>query len=149
MNKANHDHQTLACSWPRWRASAILLLVAISGMTGCATTSLYDWGNYEDSLYLRYTDHDFNQAESYLSQSLPSTAHPSRIPPGVYADYGFLLYRRGDYSGAIQYFEKEKQIFPESSALMTRLIDRVQQKIAPQDGSETKDNPEETGGTAR
>ncbi|MGH8551578.1 MAG: DUF4810 domain-containing protein [Methylococcales bacterium] len=134
-------HQFLGCICSQSRAFPILLLVTITGTTGCAPTSLYDWGKYEDSLYLRYTDHDFIQAESYLSNSLPTTAHPSRIPPGVYADYGFLLYRRGDYTGALQYFEKEKQTFPESSALMTKLIDRVRQKMAQTDNSKIKDYP--------
>ncbi|MGH8497448.1 MAG: DUF4810 domain-containing protein [Methylococcales bacterium] len=129
MSQAVPDHQRAGCSWARAGISRVVLLFAISAMTGCARPSLYDWGSYEDSLYLRYADQDFSQAESYLSQSIPRTAHPSRAPPGVYADYGFLLYRRGDYAGALQYFEKEKKAFPESSALMTKLSDRVQQKM--------------------
>ena len=44
-----------------------------------------------------------------------------RVPPGAYADYGFLLFRRGDRKGAIAYFEKERLLFPESSAFMTKL----------------------------
>lgn len=126
-------------TWPRSLAYTLLIS---AGLAGCAPKTLYDWGKYEDSLYLRYADKDFGQAESYVNQSLPTTAHPSRVPPGVYADYGFLLYRRGNYSGALEYFEKEKKTYPESAALMTKLIERVQQKTAQKDNPEAKNNPE-------
>jgi len=106
------------------------MLVALTCGTGCAPRSLYDWGEYEDSLYLRYNSSDFAQAETAVAETLPTTAHPSRVPPGVYADYGFLLYRRGDYARAIQFFEKEQTTYPESSLLMTKLIDRVRQRSA-------------------
>lgn len=140
MSKSDPGHP-VSSIWIQRGTFSILLLVAITGMPGCAPTSLYDWGQYEDSLYLRYTEHDFSQAESYLSHSLPPTAHPSRVPPGVYADYGFLLYRRGDYAGALEYFEKERQTYPESSALMTKLIDRVRQKTVQTDNLESRDRP--------
>jgi hypothetical protein len=39
-----------------------------------------------------------------------------------------VLFKRGDREGAISYFEKEKRMFPEPSAFMTKLIERVQQK---------------------
>lgn len=149
MNEARRGPEASACFRNPCKGLALLLFAAVSGIIGCAPTSLYDWGHYEDSLYLRYTEHDFGQAESYLKGSLPATAHPSRVPPGVYADYGFLLYRRGDYSGAIQYFEKEKQIFPESSALMTKLIDRVQQNLARDGGAGSKLDADEPMGRAR
>ncbi|MGY6214449.1 DUF4810 domain-containing protein [Methylolobus aquaticus] len=113
---------------------AIWLLAASVFDTGCAPKTLYNWGGYEDSLYLRYTAQDFTQAETEAAGTLPTTAHPLRVPPGVYADYGFLLYRRGDYARAIQYFEKEKATYPESSLLMTRLIDRVRQRTEGKSG---------------
>lgn len=135
------------CFRRKCRPLVIPLLVVTVGATGCARQTLYDWGEYEDTLYLRYTENDFAQAESYLRRTLPTTAHPSRVPPGVYADYGFLLYRRGDYPGALQYFEKEKQTYPESSALMTKLIDRIRQKTARKDSPEIAEKSA-TGGTA-
>lgn len=106
---------------------ALSLMMAM-GLTACGTKTLYDWGAYEDSLYLRYTDKNFGDAETYLKKSLQAASDQGRMPPGMYADYGYMLYRRGDYSGAIAAFEKEKKIFPESSALMAKLIERVRQK---------------------
>jgi len=52
----------------------------------------------------------------------------NRVPPGVCADYGFLLYRRGDLAGAVLFFEKERNAFPESAFLMNKLIERIKKK---------------------
>lgn len=131
------------------RVRGVSALLAWFAITACAPVSLYDWGDYEDSLYLRYTDQDFGQAESHLHDSLASVNHPSRVPPGVYADYGFLLYRRGDYTGALEYFEREKKAFPESSALMTKLSERVRSKMSADANPEAKVQPQREGALAQ
>jgi hypothetical protein len=51
-----------------------------------------------------------------------------KVPPGLYADYGFMLYQRGEFSNAIAYFEKEKRIFPESKQLMDTVIKKIRDK---------------------
>lgn len=100
-------------------------------MVGCATPSIYYWGNFEDGLHNRYMIQDQAQADVYLFETIRTAEQQNlRVPPGAYADYGFLLFKRGDREGAIAYFEKEKRLFPESSAFMTKLIERVKQKDA-------------------
>ena len=47
------------------------------------------------------------------------------MPPGVYADYGFMQYRKGDKAGAIKFFNLEKNLYPEATALMNKLIERI------------------------
>jgi hypothetical protein len=59
----------------------------------------------------------------------------------VYADYGSLLYRRGDYAGAIEKFEQEKRAFPESAALMSKLIESIQQQRETRGQTEQKGVP--------
>jgi hypothetical protein len=129
-----------------------ILIILIAGvlLEGCAhgPTGLYDWGEYEDSVYTRYTNHDFGLAEKDVYSTLPQPGHTARVPPGVYADYGFLLYRRGDYAGALSYFEKEKATYPESSLLMTKLINRVREKTGQPATAPTPAPPEAGKGTA-
>ncbi len=101
-------------------------------LTGCAQRGLFYWDDYESSLYERYVEHNPAQAEVYLRESIVGAERRNyRVPPGVYADYGFLLFRRGDKQGAIDYFTKEKQLYPEAAALMNKLIERVQMQMAP------------------
>jgi hypothetical protein len=94
-------------------------------ISGCSPAGLYYWGDYEESLYQRYIEHDSEKAEDYVRETLEDAVSENRVPPGLYADYGFMFYQRGNKNAAIEYFEKEKKLFPESSALMSTLIERV------------------------
>ena len=96
---------------------------------GCAKPGLYYWGEYEASLGDRYIDNNPAPTEERLRTTIvEAEKRNQKIPPGVNADYGFLLFTRGDKAGAISYFEKEKQLYPESAALMLKLIDKINQK---------------------
>src|SRR6478609_8831016 len=116
--------------------------VAIALM-GCAQPSIYHWGKFEDGLHDRYVNQNHDQADAYLLETIGAAEQQNlRVPPGAYADYGFLLFKRGDRAGAIAYFEKERLLFPESSAFMTKLIERIKQKDA-----ETAENTEPQAAT--
>lgn len=104
-----------------------MMLVLTS--VGCAPSGLYYWGDYETSLVERYVENNTQHTDAYLTQTLQEAERLHRkVPPGVYADYGFLLYTRGDNAGAIENFQKERALYPESQALMNKLIERIQQK---------------------
>ncbi len=108
-----------------------LSLAIMLGLVGCSAPSIYHWGKLENGLHDRYVNEDHAQADVYLLETITTAEQQHlRVPPGAYADYGFLLFRRGDRRGAIAYFEKEKLLFPESSAFMTKLIERVKIKEA-------------------
>lgn len=114
---------------PKRIYSSFIFLAATIGLGGCSTPSIYHWGQFEDGLHDRYVSQNHPQADAYLLETITKAEQENlRIPPGAYADYGFLLFKRGDHKGAIAYFEKEKHFFPESSAFMTKLIERVKQK---------------------
>jgi hypothetical protein len=94
-------------------------------LTGCAE-SLFHWGKYEDSLVERYIENDTTQTETHLRETFTEAETTQKhIPPGIYADYGFMLYKRGDKSSAISYFQKEKALYPEASFFMNKLIERI------------------------
>ncbi len=106
----------------------LLLIFIFLMLTGCAKEGLYYWGDYENSLYQRYVDNDHQQADSYIRDTINEAESKKRIPPGLSADYGFMLYRQGNKNAAVKFFEQEKQLFPESSAFMSTLIKQVGQK---------------------
>lgn len=107
----------------------LLGLIFVTGLAGCAATpSIYHWGKFEDGLHDRFVNETHDQADVYLLETINTAEQQNlRVPPGAYADYGFMLFKRGDREGAIAYFEKEKRTFPESGALMTKLIERIKQ----------------------
>lgn len=128
-------------TWCNAGARCFLLCAVITLFGGCSS-SLYYWGDYRDSLEQCYEKENPTQAGQLLQEQMPEYTAGKQVPPGVYADYGFLLFRRGDTTGAITYFEKEKKTFPESAYLMDKLLDRIKKKTA----SETKTAPTSTGG---
>lgn len=102
--------------------------VVYLSLTGCVD-SLFYWGKYEDSLIERYIDNNNAHTDVYLRELITEAeANHQRIPPGVCADYGFSLYQHGDKNGAVNYFAKEKSLYPESIPFMSKLIERVTQK---------------------
>lgn len=52
-----------------------------------------------------------------------------RVPPGIYAEYGYALYEQGNYPEAIEYFKKEQSKWPESDIIMTKMINNAQKII--------------------
>lgn len=128
------------------KRSAIALLATLA-LSGCAKDTVFYWGDYETSVYDRLVDNDDTEGEAHLKASIREAEQEGRrVPPGLYADYGFMLYRRGDMDGAIGFFDKERKTFPESTQLMTKLIDKIREKTepAPALDSPTTPNPSST-----
>lgn len=134
-----------ACSVrPTARRARRLALVCGVLASGCAPKPLYSWGDYEGSLQASYVAHDQAKALADLETTIASAQQTGgRIPPGVCAEYGFLLYSSGQRERAIEYFEREEQLFPESKPLMDKLTAKVRQ----QDASSPR--PEADGGSAQ
>jgi hypothetical protein len=110
---------------------ALVALLAACLAAGCTTGQhgLYDWGEFDAGQSAELIDHDPNAALAIYAQTLEQIQQRNgRVPPGLHADYGFLLYLRGDYAGALRGFEAEKRLFPESIPLMDTLIARVRQR---------------------
>jgi hypothetical protein len=105
---------------------AALLILA----SGCATTR-YDWNGYDALLYQHYRNpHDMEVFAEKLQKSVLAAEEANKVPPGLYAEYGFLLYEMGSYSDAVGYFQKEKQLWPESHVLMDKMIANASQLSA-------------------
>lgn len=110
------------------KSSTLIVFCICCLLSGC-TKTIFFWGDYEDSLYESYVENDPQQAHLKLNRTiLEGENQKQRLAPGIYAEYGFILFQRGDASGAIQYFLKEKQQYPESTALMNKLISKIEEK---------------------
>ena len=112
----------------RW---VVLAVVAVSALGGCAPR-LYHWGQYEDSLHTRVTDaspEGRQKAFRMLEQTIQGAEQAGqRVPPGVYADYGYLLYQGNRPDDAVRYLRKEAELYPEAKPLMDSVISRIEQK---------------------
>jgi hypothetical protein len=99
----------------------ILLIILIS-LSGCASYK-YGWNNYDNTLYQHYKSPDQNEIfEENLKNIVQNDEATGNIPPGIYAEYGYLLFERGQFNDAKLYFQKEYDKWPESRVFMTKIL---------------------------
>ena len=108
-------------------AAASILLFA-----SCASTPvMYNWETYTNSTYqyIKAGDEDSNTALLEVYQKiLDGQADTIRqtVPPGVCADYGYMLVKGGKTEEGKALLLKEKELYPESAAFIDSIIRRIE-----------------------
>jgi hypothetical protein len=103
----------------------LLVVAAVSILAGCVTTNQkYEWGKYDASLYAYYKD---PTKAGELSASLEAViaaadAKRAKVPPGIYAEYGYLQMQQGKNQEAVTSFKQEAAHWPESKVFMDQMI---------------------------
>ena len=108
----------------------LFIFVATLMTTGCAAQSQYAWSNYDQKLYNHYQNP--TKSEQFIEDLRKIIQYgeiSGRVPPGIYAEYGYALYEQGNYPEAIEYFKKEQSKWPESDIIMTKMINNAQKII--------------------
>jgi len=101
-----------------------LLLFAFVALmvSGCVQTK-YAWKGYDDKLYSYYkTPAESDQFMEGLYEIIQAGEPENRVPPGIYAEYGFTLYERGKFADAVVWYKKESDKWPESKFFMDKMI---------------------------
>ena len=103
---------------------------------GCQSTqSLFYWGDYPTLTYATYAKPakatpEFQAAR--LEADLQKAAAQNRKPgPGLHAYLGYLYLQLGKTDAAVQQFQTEKDLYPESAQLMDRMQARLMGKGSP------------------
>ena len=94
-------------------------------LSGCVTNhQRYEWGAYDPSLYAYYKDPAKEAALAESLTSIISTADSkhAQVPPGIYAEYGYLQLQQGKNLAAVELFRQEEAHWPESKVFMERMI---------------------------
>jgi hypothetical protein len=105
-----------------------LILIApvlFAVLPGCVTNhQRYEWGNYDPSLYAYYKDPTKEAALAESLSSIISTADSNHalVPPGIYAEYGYLQLQGGKSLAAVELFKQEETHWPESKVFMEHMI---------------------------
>ncbi|AQA20391.1 hypothetical protein BST95_19025 [Halioglobus japonicus] len=110
------------------RIVVVPLLVSLLLATGCATVTEagYYWGDYSTTLY-NFTKNPSEETlaahEEELHEIIEYSADNSlTVPPGIYAELGYINAKRGDDDKALAYYEAEMQNFPSSRHFLERLV---------------------------
>jgi hypothetical protein len=93
---------------------------------GCAPPKpLYYWGNYSSTLYAVKKNPNAETAQKHKEELstifMKAKENDLSVPPGVYAEYGFILVKTGFQEEADKYFDLEKQVYPESAYFIEKI----------------------------
>ncbi len=106
------------------------VLVAIAAsvlLSACATARPipYAWGDYSSSLYKLKkdpSDENLRGHKQVLIQIIENSKQQSmRVPPGVYAEYGYIVTKEGKTEEGMKYLDLEAETYPESKAFVERV----------------------------
>ncbi len=106
----------------------LILSIAFLGFIGCQPPStLFYWGGYSSTLY----NYKMNPSDTTLSVHKTTLLDIMKkapvkkmlVPPGVYAEYGYILLKEGNEAEGMEYLVKEEQAFPESVVFIQRIKD--------------------------
>ncbi len=102
-------------------ASFLLIFLA-----SCQTDKSFYWGDYE-KIILNYNQDSANISviEKSMRDLVGSAQRNKKVPPGIYAEYGFILLEMNQFKRAAYYFQQEKKLWPESRKLMNIAIKRA------------------------
>lgn len=96
--------------------------------SSCGTSqgALYSWYDYENMAYQYIkaptTKTTQDLLETYKKIIDKQTGVRKTVPPGIYAEYGYLLIKQNRVEEGVSYLEKEVTLYPESKMFIERIV---------------------------
>lgn len=105
--------------------------ITVLMMASCTVQKpLYTWDKYEVTSYnyLKNNDEKSTQALIETYQNIIEKQQGSRgvVPPGVYADYGFILLQDNKTDEGKAMLLKEVELYPESKTFIDRILKMIE-----------------------
>jgi len=109
----------------------IFISFSVLLLASCTTQKpLYSWGKYEITSYnyLKNSDEKSTQELIETYQKIIEKQKGSRgvVPPGIYADYGFILLQANRTEEGKAMLLKEVSIYPESKIFIDRILKMIE-----------------------
>lgn len=121
-----------------WKLAAVAMVAAMAA--ACAPQSRFEWGNYENSLYVYYKSPDQRaQYEAALVKAIELGRKKGKIAPGLCAELGYLQLENGNLLEAQKDFAEEMALFPESRPFLTNVVQRMSADKNGTDGDKKKE----------
>ncbi|MBJ9952519.1 MULTISPECIES: DUF4810 domain-containing protein [unclassified Acinetobacter] len=115
----------------------LISCLATFSLVGCASSGpkpLYRWGEFPQQTYLMLSTPEKTSPQQQISllekDIEKAKARNEAVPPGLYAHLGLLNLNINNAPRAVEYFELERQVYPESTVLMDRLLQKMTTRSA-------------------
>jgi len=112
-------------------SKSFVLIFSLFFIGGCAAPQKYAWNSYDSTLYGYYKNPA--EKEKYMERLktiILKAEQSKKVPPGIYAEYGYMFYENKNYPDAIIYFKKEYDLWQESRVFMQKMIDNSNKMLA-------------------
>lgn len=109
----------------KWIFAAALLLCACTG-----PESLHSWHNYDNAIY-KYNKRQTEELQAKLLDTYRRMTEyrggkRGVVPPGLYAEYGYLLYKTGKKDEGLSFLRQEIKLYPESERYISLIIKQIE-----------------------
>ena len=109
----------------------IVAALGVITLSSCTTQqTLYSWYDSENATYVytkRTTDETLEKAMAqYQKVIAKQNGLRKTVPPGVNAEYGYLLCKAGKKEEGIALLRAEIQAYPESEKFISRIINQLE-----------------------
>lgn len=108
------------------KKAILILTVTILAVSCTAPKQLYSWEKYEDASYnyIKNSDEEslVTLLENYKKIISEQKGTRKAVPPGIYADYGFILMKKGRVAEGKEMLAKEVELYPESKIFVERIL---------------------------
>jgi len=103
----------------------LTLVLIIFTLAGCAT-KLYVWNDYSNKKYKHVKESTLEATNAYKNSLLgvisSSRSAGKNVPPGIYCELGQLFAQEGKSEQALDCFNNERTLYPESATFVNLCI---------------------------
>lgn len=107
----------------------IVFFLATVVVYGCGPNRMYNYGSYSNTLYDYRKDSTNENLLNHIKEMenivVSSGEDGKRVPPGLFGEMGYMYLKNNDKNKAVEYFNREKALYPESVILMDRMIKTI------------------------
>lgn len=106
-----------------------IISIIVLAFTGCGqevVPPIYKWENYYSYDMKSQEKEELEKHSAVLNKIITESENEKRrVAPGLYAEYAQILFETGKKEEAKKYFILEKQIYPESTIFIDRVIKKL------------------------
>jgi len=113
----------------------VTVLCCIAMLDSCSPKApIYAWYDYDDVAYRLMKNGEEANEEALKNVGLRMTCGAGivdglkdggKVPPGVYAEVGYIYFKQGNKELATKYFKKEMDAYPESKVYVSQILKQL------------------------